>query len=88
MVLIGNEETMSQSINEIIVHGELYFYDKEQSVLYSSRCAHQGANVNYLKEGGYICPVHRWKYDSQGQCINVEQKFLKRYKVIVKDENL
>ena len=57
--------------------------------LFSSLCPHAGGEVEWLPEGEeFACPLHGWRFDTRGECVDMEGAGLQRYPVKERDGHL
>jgi 3-ketosteroid 9alpha-monooxygenase subunit A len=69
-IVEGQIRTLSYFGRELIAFRNS---DRRISVL-SAYCVHLGAHLGVggrLQDGCIVCPFHAWKYDGQGQCIDI-----------------
>lgn len=79
-------ESLSQGNNKIDLNGSRYLVsvDGDNIDVYSSVCPHQGGRV-CLKDGEYVCPLHNWKFASDGSCTNTKDENLYKLDSFVKE---
>ena len=74
---------------EIKINRKKFFIKKTDSTffLFDSTCAHQGGEVE-MREDSFVCPIHLWKYDKDGNCLTNRSQKLQRYTLVEKDDCL
>ncbi|MEO7158878.1 MAG: Rieske 2Fe-2S domain-containing protein, partial [Vicinamibacterales bacterium] len=52
--------------------------------LLSTVCPHQGGTVTHTGTG-FECPLHNWKFDPTGRCLNAPSRSLTSHSVAIED---
>lgn len=88
-VVLCSVELLSEGNNQIDLNGSRYLVsvEGEKIDVYSSVCPHQGGRV-CLKGGEYVCPLHNWKFASDGSCTNTKDESLYRLDSFIEDGDL
>ena len=71
------------------IQGDSFYIvqDENSYQLLSTTCPHQGAKID-LCDDSFVCPVHQWKFDLKGECMNIKNQALFKTKLINKDNKL
>lgn len=89
---IGPTELLEEAPTTVTIDGTRYILHRDDNgdpVLYSAVCPHQHGRVKVVDESTFLCPNHRWKFDSTtGECVSGGEGSLDAYEVTVVDGEL
>ena len=67
---------LSNLPHKLEIDGDIYFISRSNAkeyILLSGVCPHKGGIVKAIGDC-FECPIHNWKFDSEGQSTNVRSK--------------